>query len=336
MSVSACDADVAGGLARVARRCFGGDAHVESAVRLSGGAMNELWAFDVAAAGMTRSLILRRGPGGVARAGTAGMETEARLIRLAGEARAPVPAVVHVLDEDDDLGSGFVMARVEGESLAPRILRDPAYAQARPLLARQLGEAAARIHAVEGADDLPLVSAAEALEKADETYRRVCGPRPVMEWTLRWLADHLPPPDGPVAVVHGDLRNGNIMVGPEGLRAVLDWEGVHRGDPMEDLGWLCVTSWRFGEVDKPVGGFGSREALFEGYEAAGGAPVDADRVRFWEVMGVLRWGLICASMADAFSKGDRSVEMAAIGRRVSETELDLLAMLAPRGGYRHA
>ena len=192
------------------------------------------------------------------------MHTEARLIRLAGEAGAPVPAVVHVLDDADDLGSGFVMARVEGESLAPRILRDPAYAQARPKLARQLGEAAARIHAIAGADDLPHVTPAASLESAEETYRRVCGPRPVMEWTLRWLADHLPPPDGPVTVVHGDLRNGNIMVGPEGLRAVLDWEGVRRGDPMEDLGWLCITSWRFGEVDKPVGGFGSREALFRG------------------------------------------------------------------------
>jgi aminoglycoside phosphotransferase (APT) family kinase protein len=117
---------------------------------------------------------------------------------------------------------------------------------------------------------------------------------------------------------------------------VLDWEAVHIGDPMEDLGWLCVTSWRFGQIDNPVGGFGPRQELFAGYEAASGQRVDAERVRFWEVMGVLRWGMSCAMMGREFQAGDRSVEKAAIGRRVSETEIDLLAMLAPRQGRLHA
>jgi aminoglycoside phosphotransferase (APT) family kinase protein len=121
-----------------------------------------------------------------------------------------------------------------------------------------------------------------------------------------------------------------------GLRAVLDWEVVHLGDPMEDLGGLCVTSWRFGEIDKPVGGFGPRDELFAGYEAVSGEKVDAERVRFWEVMGTLRWGMSCAMMAGEFRAGDRSVEKAAIGRRASETAIDLLAILALRGTYRHA
>ena len=69
--------------------------------------------------------------------------------------------------------------------------------------------------------------------------------------------------------MHGDFRHGNLIIGPDGVRAVLDWELAHTGDPMEDLGWICVNSWRFGEIDKPVGGFGTREELFAGYEAAG-------------------------------------------------------------------
>ena len=106
-------------------------------------------------------------------------------------------------------------------------------------------------------------------------YRSFNWPRPVFELALRWLADHDPGPSKEVTLVHGDFRHGNLIIGPDGVRAVLDWELAHLGDPMEDLGWICVNSWRFGEIDKPVGGFGSREELFAGYEE-GGRKVDPD------------------------------------------------------------
>ena len=129
--------------------------------------------------------------------------------------------------------------------------------------------------------------------------------------------------------MHGDFRHGNLIIGPDGVRAVLDWELAHLGDPMEDLGWICVNSWRFGEIDKPVGGFGSREELFAGYEEAG-RKVDPARVMFWEVMGTLRWGMMCCGMMQRFRIGpDHSMERAMIGRRSSETEIDLLRLLAP-------
>ncbi len=131
--------------------------------------------------------------------------------------------------------------------------------------------------------------------------------------------------------MHGDFRHGNLMIGPDGIRAVLDWELAHLGDPMEDLGWICVNSWRFGVIDKPVGGFGTYEELFSGYEAASGIAVDAARVKFWEVMGTLRWGVMCVGMMQRFRLGpDHSMERAMIGRRSSETEIDLLRLLAPR------
>jgi len=99
---------------------------------------------------------------------------------------------------------------------------------------------------------------------------------------------------------------------------------------MEDLGWICVNSWRFGQIDRPVGGFGTREELFAGYEAASGCAVDPERVRFWEVVGSAKWGIMCMMMYGAFKGGlDRSVERAAIGRRASEAEIDLLDLISP-------
>ena len=134
--------------------------------------------------------------------------------------------------------------------------------------------------------------------------------------------------------MHGDYRIGNVIFGPEGVRAVLDWELAHIGDPMEDLGWICVRSWRFGNDDKPVGGIGRREELWEAYEAAGGRKVDRAAVRWWEVFGNLRWGIICIGQARRAMEGGPKagsiglrLELLAIGRRTAETEWELLGLM---------
>jgi hypothetical protein len=129
--------------------------------------------------------------------------------------------------------------------------------------------------------------------------------------------------------VHGDFRLGNWMVDTDGLAGVLDWELAHLGDPAEDLGWMCVRSWRFG-APQPVAGVGTREQLLADYAAAGGGAVDVDTLRWWEAVGTLRWGVICVQQAATHLSGAvRSVELAAIGRRVCEVELDLLHLLEP-------
>lgn len=345
---AATRAAIAERLARVLEPELGYLPEIRDLKRLSGGASQETWAFeavaprpgDAAGAGDAAEpdhnpLILRRAPGGAAntkRDTAVPLATEAALIRLAGRQNVPVPRVRAVLDPEAGLGDGFLMDRVEGETIARRILRDTAFAEVRPKLARQCGEILARIHAVPREDlpPLPVSPARAEMEKYRDIYDSMNAPHPVFELALRYLADHLPPDDR-LTLVHGDFRNGNLMIGPDGVRAVLDWELAHVGDPMEDLGWICVNSWRFGEIDKPVGGFGQREEMFAGYEAAGGGTVDPERVKFWEVLGTLKWGIMCMIMVQAFESGlDRSVERAAIGRRASETEIDLLNLLAPR------
>lgn len=325
---------VSSALQNIATRLYGPGAKVDAVQRLSGGAMQELWAFDVVGDGPARELILRRSPGGVdRRAANAGMAMEARVLKLAVAAGVPAPPVEHALAPEDGLGDGYIMVRIPGETLARKILRDPEYAEARTRLAFQLGAAAAKIHKVDvaAAGDLNRARPAEALASSYERYRALGMDKPVFEWAFRWLRDHLPSDDFELKVVHGDLRTGNIIVGPEGLRSVIDWEAAHIGDPMEDLAWICIPPWRFGELDKPAGGVGTREEMFAGYEAESGKKVDPERVRFWEAFGSLRWGLGTAQMARDFQAGDRSVERAAIGRRTSENEIDLMAILAPEG-----
>jgi aminoglycoside phosphotransferase (APT) family kinase protein len=305
------------------------------AVRLSGGASQETWSFDIVHPNGNIGAILRRAPQGygAAPARAAGLNAEATLMQLAYDAGVPSPRVLHVLQPSDELGTGFVMARVEGETIPRKILRDAEFAKARPKLARQLGGVLAGIHGLDLAKlpELRRMTAGKEIAELERDYRSFDWPRPVFELALRWLRDHDPGPSEQITLVHGDFRHGNLIIGPDGVRAVLDWELAHTGDPMEDLGWICVNSWRFGEIDKPVGGFGTREELFAGYEAAGGR-ADPARVKFWEVMGTLRWGVMCCGMMQRFRLGpEHSVERAMIGRRSSETEIDLLRLLAPRG-----
>jgi aminoglycoside phosphotransferase (APT) family kinase protein len=321
------------------RRCvasfYPGATGVTGAAKLSGGASQETWSFDIVHAAGLFGAILRRSPKGYGAAPSraAGLDAEARLMQLAYDAGLPSPKVLHVLRPEDDLGTGFIMTRIEGETIARKILRDEQFATARPLLARQLGKVAAGIHGLRR-DQLPVLremSATKEIVEMGREYRGFGWPRPVFDLALRWLADHDPGSSKEVTLVHGDFRHGNLIIGSDGVRAVLDWELAHLGDPMEDLGWICVNSWRFGEIDKPVGGFGSREELFAGYEADG-RKVDPERVKFWEVMGTLRWGVMCCGMMQRFRIGpDHSMERAMIGRRASETEIDLLRLLAPRG-----
>lgn len=327
--------DLAQGLLRHLRAADAQATAIEDLRAVTTGASQEIWSFTLRRAERSEALVLRRARhwSQSSDALSAGMAAEAALLRLAAAHGVPVPRVFSELRTDDGLGEGYVMSHVAGETVGPRIARDPALRAAMPRLLQDCAGLLARLHAV------PLAQAprlrhgqgAEELRHWAAVYRQNAVARPVFELALRWAQDRLPAPVAPV-LLHGDLRNGNLVVGPQGVRAVLDWELAHLGDPMEDLGWFCVNAWRFGESTRPAGGWGTREALFAAYEAAGGVRVDPRRVHFWEVMGNLKWGITCDSMGLAWRRGlDRRIERLAIGRRASEVVLDLLQLLAPRG-----
>jgi len=301
--------------------------------RLTGGANQETWAFDAVDGTNATPLILRRlSPEVLPSQDTVTPECEAYLINRVGQCGVPTASVRHILEPGDDLGRGFISTRIEGETLARRILRDAEFADLRPRLAFQCGAVLARIHAVP-LNTLPRLRtrfAAEQLDELYESYRSFGGGSAVYEVAFRWLRARLPEKPSVPRLLHGDFRNGNLIVGPEGIRAVLDWELAHIGDPAQDLGWITVNSWRYGVIDKAVGGFGTVEQLLEGYRAEGGEAIATERVLYWRAFGSLRWGLLCRAMARPAAAGTPiAVERAMIGRRFSETELDLLDILAP-------
>ena len=298
---------------------------VEDLRRLPAGASRHTWSFDLAGDSTPREgLILRLDAPGAFEADAMGREAE--LMRAAGAAGVPSPRILLSDDSGDALGTAcVVMSRVDGETVPRRILRQPEYAAARDGLAAECGRYLARIHAI-APDAVPGLEERDELDTWSRTLAELGQPHPAFELAIRWLRENRPA-DVAARIVHGDFRNGNFIVGPEGIRAVLDWELAHLGDPLEDLGWLCVKAWRFGE-QPVVGGFGSLEDLVTAYELESGAPVDRDALHWWQVMGTLKWGIICIHQAERHRSGaNRSVELAAIGRRAAETEWDLLELL---------
>jgi aminoglycoside phosphotransferase (APT) family kinase protein len=317
----------------VIERHLGPPATIFDLRQLTGGANRSTWSFDVEAGGAHHRLIMQHG--GSFEDQASGLvpqlepEQDARLMIAASEVGVPAPKVRAILEPADGLGRGYVTDRIEGETLGQRIVRDEKFAGARTVMARQCGEILAAIHRIELARVPFLVrqDAAAHVEAHRQIVDRFNLRLPALDMALRWSAENAPK-NARHSVVHGDFRLGNLIVGEDGVRCVLDWELGQSGDPMEDLGWLCIRTWRFGG-SAPVGGFGSREDLYRGYEKASGYPVDPAHVRFWEAFGNIKWVIHCLRLG-ARGIAEVGIERCAIGRRIEEPLWDFLNLIEGR------
>ena len=261
---------------------------------------------------------------------------EAALFRLAEESGVPVPHVHFATEAPEWLGGPlFVSDCVAGETVPRKVLRKVAAEGTGPRIAEQLGAAFAALHRIDPALAPPALARPErspvedALARTDLQLTELLQPSPIFAYAQRWLESHAPTGAPELAIVHGDVRNGNVIIDEQGLAAVLDWEVAKVGDPLEDLAWTCLRCWRFGEDDKEVGGFGARGPFAAAYEAGGGT-FDLERFHWWKVLGTYRWGLGLAGQAAAHLDGRFSnIVMAMSGRRVGELEYDLLTLLKP-------
>jgi len=303
-----------------------GDVSVESLRTLTGGASRTTWAFD-AVTDQRRALILRTGPPDDVHAG---MELEAAVQQRAAAAGAPVPHILAADNSPAALGNPYLICdAIAGETIVRKIYRGLDDAR-RARLLEQCAQALAAIHRADPAgiglnESDQLIEWRDRLDEMGDTTA-------TFEWAFRWLDRHRPPPS-PQVLVHGDFRMGNVIVDESGLAAVLDWELVHTGEVYEDLAWFCIRAWRFGAAEHlGAGGLGSVESFLSAYEAAAGVALDRDVFRWWLTVATLRWGVICRFQAQRHLSGQTpSVELAAIGRRVAETEWDVLDLLEGGG-----
>ncbi len=321
------------GLARYLTAEWGRPIEVRGLVETSAGARRRNVLFDAWDGGEVQRLAATITP-------SAAMEimhvlVESGALRMAEKAGVPVPHL-HAVGEDPAFVGGpfFIGERVDGETVPRRVLRLVDGAGIGELVTAQIGRAFAALHAAPVADAPsglkqpdPGVSPVDAgLAGLAEQIGELLQPGPALSLGFRWLQRNRPQ-RSELRIVHGDLRNGNLIVGEDGLRAVLDWEACHLGDPMEDLAWTCVRTWRFGSDEREVGGFAALPVLVDAYREAGG-DFDPDGFHWWKVYGTLRWGIGLAKQAAQHIDGSvPSIVMAASGRRVAELEYDLLALL---------
>ncbi len=299
------------------------------------GASRECWLVH----GGARRYVLKRDPVNEPAPATSRLQ-EHRVVIAAATAGVPVARPVCAEPVGGRFGTaGFLTEFVDGTASPRKLLELDG--SSRTNVVRQTGTALGALARTDlrGLDLMPAVgSEASVAPDADDTVPAVleglgkevdelAADRPVFALGLRWLELNRPPPTAPV-LVHGDFRLGNLIVDPQGVRAVVDWEFSRYGDPAEDLAFFCLRPWRFGRDSLEAGGLGSREVLLAGYAAESGTSVSVERVHFWEVVGQLRWGLYCLRNAAGYGREDhKSLERLLLGRRVAEVEWDVLSLI---------
>lgn len=318
---------VEAGLNKFCQRHFGAD--ITKLSLLTGGANMELWAFDCD----DRSLVLRRYRGGVTMElgeQSISLEDEAAVIKSINATGIKAPKIIGVLRSKDELGMGFVMERVEGQALPHRLFKDPKYGTALKKLPEEFGETLARIHKSDKLkleNILPTHSPARKLRQIEDIFATRRTSNPVIAAAFNWLHSNLPKAPKQFCLVHGDFRMGNILVDPDGLSSVLDWELAHIGMPESDLAWFCMPSWRFGRYDQTAGGVGTAEELISAYEKHG-LEINRDVFQWFLIWSCLSWGASTILMTNFWRDGqDKSLERIVVGTRISEVETDLLLLL---------
>ena len=143
----------------------------------------------------------------------------------------------------------------------------------------------------------------------------------MLEWAGIWFRANAPKASR-ISVVHGDYRIGNFLLDHGKITAILDWELVHLGDPLEDLGWVCLQAWRGRSPN--MCHFFPREELYERYETLTGRPLDQAAVRYWEAFGTFKLAVMHLGATHCYeARGFNDLRMAGMGAQIPRMLLQL-------------
>ncbi len=309
-----------------------GENRIANFTMLAGGASKEAWALDLETSSGKLEFILRRAGGGTMNADQLSLLEEFKVLEAARDigvtVAKPVAYFADVLGKE-----AFISERLHGEAVGRRIVTRPEFAEARASLPIRFAAELAKIHSI-NLEQLGFLPGTRDLNAANYLIARLRSeldgtlePHPVIELALLWLERNVPEQSS-VAVLHGDFRIGNLMISPTELIGVLDWEFAHVGDPAEDLGWLLVRAWRFGQDHFRLGGIDEVAIFLEHYNALTNCNITLEQLFYWEIMGNVKWAVGALTQARRHLNGhERSVELAILGRLCPEMELELLHLL---------
>lgn len=317
--------------------------------QLSGGACQDNYLVDLKTLTGGEQLVLRTDKGG-ALLGSLSRPQEYQVIEKAVAAGVLTPPVKWLSDDTSIVGHPFyLMQKIEGTANPREILKSKKIDFKR--LAADVALNLAKIHSIEySSDTLPFLDrqlkskskdiALTAVSDSRRLLDELPGGYPGIELCLNWAEANAPVTDK-IVLAHSDFRMGNFMVHggtevrgsmdaaqPRTLTGILDWEFAHWSDRHEDIGYIRMRDWRFGKIKNEVGGFAPAEEFYGPYEKAAGVVIDRDKVRYWEVMGNIRWAIGAAQQGERHLSGkDKGIEFASIGRRVAEMEFEAMRLI---------
>ncbi|TDF84036.1 phosphotransferase family protein [Pseudomonas sp. H9] len=310
---------------------------IERSERLSGGAIQENWLLEVRVddsptPGHQRWVL--RTDAASAVAASMSREQEFAVLRCVHQAGVKVPEPLWLCLDLQVIGREFFVMQALSGNASGFALSNTAFTGAqRSALCRALGANLARLHQVTpphaGLSFLP-APVSDPVQGSVEHYRTFLDTlperHPVLEWGLRWCELNKPAALAP-CLIHRDYRSGNYLVDNAELTGVLDWEFAGWGDPREDLGWFSARCWRFARPDLDAGGIGALDDFLAGYRTVSALDLNAEALRFWQVMAHLRWAVIALQQYQRHQSGQqRSLELVLTGRLVPTLELEILAL----------
>ena len=291
------------------------DLVVSDLARIPGGASRETYRFRARYAkdgkSIERALILRRDP--AASLIETDRTTEFRAYRAFHELGLPVPEPIALeLDAAALERPFFIMEEITDCAVGSILAPDP-YGPHREKVGQQFWSVLGRIAKpdpgeiglgdFDGARDRTTCWSHELARWEKVIDEDESEPQPIARAAIRWLRRNPPPPAQKISVVHGDYRTGNFLVDAKGdIRAILDWEMAHLGDPLEDLAWALDPLWSHGDPAHPAGTV-ARDRAIAIWEEASELRAEAQALAWWETFASLKGLAIWISAAREYAEG---------------------------------